>query len=75
MLRYTELHPDVIESENILASLKDQRDSEIEAYYYRRRWDRSDQNWLYRKWIAPRSEPIATALIAFIKSHAVKLPN
>jgi polysaccharide chain length determinant protein (PEP-CTERM system associated) len=33
MLKYTDLHPDVIEAKNILKSLKDQRDGEIEEYY------------------------------------------
>jgi polysaccharide chain length determinant protein (PEP-CTERM system associated) len=33
MLKYTDLHPDVIEAKNILESLRDQRNTEIEAYY------------------------------------------
>ncbi|MDU0356384.1 GNVR domain-containing protein [Paraglaciecola aquimarina] len=32
MLKYTELHPDVIEAQNLLASLKTARKSEIEEY-------------------------------------------
>ncbi|WP_158971692.1 XrtA system polysaccharide chain length determinant [Paraglaciecola sp. L3A3] len=33
MLKYTELHPDVIEAVNLLDSLKKARDNEIEEYY------------------------------------------
>tara|TARA_R110002167_G_scaffold196935_3_gene399961 strand:- start:1729 stop:3309 length:1581 start_codon:yes stop_codon:yes gene_type:complete len=33
MLRYTELHPDVIETKNLLKSLKDAREKELEEYY------------------------------------------
>lgn len=33
MLKYTELHPDVVETNDLLKSLKKQRDEEIAAYY------------------------------------------
>lgn len=33
MLRYTELHPDVVEAKNLLESLRGQREKEIEEYY------------------------------------------
>ena len=33
MLKYTELHPDVIEANSLLKSLKEQREKELEEYY------------------------------------------
>ncbi|MDP5029783.1 MAG: Wzz/FepE/Etk N-terminal domain-containing protein [Paraglaciecola sp.] len=41
MLRYTELHPDVIETTDLLNNLKDQRTKELEEYYANRGDDES----------------------------------